>query len=287
MSLTRKTSEIVADDLEKQIEEKSLEPGDRLPTIDQLAIQYGVGKSTIREALSQLKARGLIQPRQGEGTFVSQDAQGALANIPLRLSGDVGELMQLLHVRRLIEGGCAATAAQEADDQDLLRLQNILKKMEAAVDNEELSRLYDIQFHMGIAQASKNPFLLRIMETMSDAMNATIRDSRWLWLYKGQQQTRQLYLDHLSIYEAIANRDAALAQRRIEAHLDNVTEALREYLKPKAVAAEAKAAEAKAAEAKAAEAKADGATGAGADVDTSAEAEDATGGGAGRERGRE
>ncbi|QSO47631.1 FadR/GntR family transcriptional regulator [Alicyclobacillus mengziensis] len=232
MSLTRKTSEIVADDLEQQIREKSLQPGDRLPTIDQLAIQYGVGKSTIREALSQLKARGLIQPRQGEGTFVSQDAKGALSNIPLSLSGDPGELIQLLNVRRLIEGGCAATAATEADEQNLLRLQNILKKMEAAVDNEELSRLYDIQFHMAIAEASKNPFLVRIMETMSDAMNATIRDSRSLWLYKSQQQNRQLYLHHLSIYEAIRLHDKELAQQRIEAHLDDVTEALREYLKP-------------------------------------------------------
>lgn len=229
MSLSRRTSEIVADDLQKQIKEGSLKPGDRLPTIDQLAVQYGVGKSTIREALSQLKARGLIQPRQGEGTFVKQDATGAFSNIPLTLTGNPEELVQLMEVRRLIEGGCASAAAKEADEQDLLKLFNIIKKMEAAVDNEELSRLYDIQFHMGIAQASKNPFLVKIMETMSDAMNATIRDSRSLWMYESQQQNTQLYLDHKSIYEAIAAHNPDLAQQRIEAHLDNVVAALREY----------------------------------------------------------
>lgn len=229
MSLVRKTSEIVADDLEKQIKEGSLKPGDRIPTIDQLAVQYGVGKSTVREALSQLKARGFIQPRQGEGTFVKQDAKGALSNIPLPLSGDPEALVQLLEVRQLIEGGCAAAAAKHADEQDLLRLFNILKKMEAAIDNEELSRLYDIQFHMGIAQASKNPFLVKIMETMSEAMNATIRDSRSLWMYESQQQNMQLYLDHKSIYDAISESNSELAQLRISAHLDNVVAALKEY----------------------------------------------------------
>ncbi|KPV42782.1 FadR/GntR family transcriptional regulator [Alicyclobacillus ferrooxydans] len=237
MGLVRKTSEVVADDLERQISDGSLKSGDQLPTIDQLAIQYGVGKSTIREAISQLKARGLVQPRQGEGTFVTpnandalQHANHALGNIPLALTGNPEELIQLLQVRRLIEGGCVVAAAESADETDMLRMANIVHKMQDAVDNEEMSRLYDIQFHMEIAKASRNPFLLKIMETISEALNQTIRDSRSLWLYRGQQQNHQLYLDHRSIYEAIHDRDAALAKQRIEAHLDNVSAALKEYL---------------------------------------------------------
>ena len=239
MGLVRKTSEVVADDLQRQISDGSLKSGDRLPTIDQLAIQYGVGKSTIREAISQLKARGLVQPRQGEGTFVTQSADfalqsanHALGNIPL-LTGNPEELIQLLQVRRLIEGGCAAAAAESGTEDDMLRMANIIHKMEDAMDNEEMSRLYDIQFHMAIAKASGNPFLLKIMETISEALNQTIRDSRSLWLYRGQQQTRQLYMDHLGIYQAIRDRDDVRAKERIEDHLDNVSAALREYLSSK------------------------------------------------------
>ncbi len=78
VGLIKKSYQVVAEELLKMIENGLLKPGDRIPTIDSLAEQYGVGKSTIREALSQLKARGLIEARQGEGTYVKMTASEAL-----------------------------------------------------------------------------------------------------------------------------------------------------------------------------------------------------------------
>jgi GntR family transcriptional repressor for pyruvate dehydrogenase complex len=226
MSLMKKSYQIVAEDLQKQIEEGALQPGARLKTIDKLAEQYGVGKSTIREALSQLKARGLIQSRQGEGTFVKNDATAALKKLPELTVSNHKELTHLLQVRKIIEAGCAEIAATAHDEQDEARLREILNNMAISSDNEEMCRIYDIQFHMAIAQATKNPFLQNMMESISEVMNYTIRDSRNLWLYSKDGSTNRLYQEHYEIFEAIRNRDTKKARRMLEKHLTRVEKAL-------------------------------------------------------------
>lgn len=230
MPLVRKTFEVVADELLARIDQGLLSPGDRIPTIDHLAQEFGVGKSTIREALSQLKAKGLIEARQGEGTFIKKRPEDSLSNVPLTVASDPASLMQLLEARILIERGCVGIAARMRDEQDLQNFEEIIAHMQLAIDQEELSRHYDIAFHMMIAQATKNPYLEQIMQGMSEAMNLTIRDSRSLWLYRGASQTRDLFEEHRSIFEAIQAKNADLAQQRIVAHLDHVRQALLEQL---------------------------------------------------------
>jgi GntR family transcriptional regulator, transcriptional repressor for pyruvate dehydrogenase complex len=230
MGLMRKSYEIVADDLEQMIENGALKPGDKLQTIDKLAEQYGVGKSTIREALSQLKARGLVESKQGEGTFVKKNANVTLKEIPILLTGDPAELYQLLQTRTIVETGCAALAALHHDEQDILFIEDILSKMASSLGQEDLSRMYDIQFHKAIASATKNPFLKQIMESVSEAMNPTIRDSRTLWLYKKEGTLTQLYGEHRDIFEAISSRNPVRARTLMEQHLNNVKSALDSHL---------------------------------------------------------
>ncbi len=226
MSLIKKSYQVVADGLQKMIEEGILQPGARLKTIDKLAEQYGVGKSTIREALSQLKARGLIESRQGEGTFVKQDATDALKALPALLISNREELTHLLQVRKIIESGCAELAALHHDEHDEKTLREILDNMMISRDNEEMGRIYDIQFHMAIAHATKNPFLRNIMESISEAMNQTIRDYRNLWLYSKDGSSTRLYQEHSEIFEAIRSRDPKKARRMTEKHLARVEKAL-------------------------------------------------------------
>ncbi|WP_035101904.1 FadR/GntR family transcriptional regulator [Aneurinibacillus terranovensis] len=226
MSLLKKSYQVVAEDLEKMIHEGVLKPGMKIATIDRLAEQYGVGKSTIREALSQLKARGLVESRQGEGTYVQKSAQFALTSMHPLIIGNREELTYLLQVRKIIETGCAELAAQQRDSSDLEKLEDILKKMSVSLENEEISRIYDIHFHMGIAAATKNPFLISMMEGISEAMNHTIRDTRNLWLYSKDESATRLYQEHYEIYAAIKERDAAKAKRLITKHLLRVEHAL-------------------------------------------------------------
>jgi GntR family transcriptional repressor for pyruvate dehydrogenase complex len=228
--LMKKSYEIVADELQKMIEEGLLAPGTRLKTIDQLAEQYGVGKSTIREALSQLKARGLIESRQGAGTYVKSNATAALHELPPLIVNNKKELMHLLQVRKIVETGCAELAALYHDEEDESNLRHIVNNMAISDDNEEMSRIYDIQFHMAIAKATKNPFLQKMMESVSDVMNKTIRDSRNLWIYSKDGSSKRLYQEHHEIVEAICARDAKKARRLLEKHLTRVEKSLEENL---------------------------------------------------------
>lgn len=130
----------------------------------------------------------------------------------------------------MIEGGCAEIAALAHDGQDEATLRDILNNMAASGDNEEMARIYDIQFHMAIAQATKNPFLKNMMESISGVMNYTIRDSRNLWVYSKDGSPKRLYQEHLEIFEAILSRDTKKARRTMEKHLARVEKALEEHL---------------------------------------------------------
>ncbi|WCK55111.1 FadR/GntR family transcriptional regulator [Aneurinibacillus sp. Ricciae_BoGa-3] len=226
MSLIKKSYEVVAEDLEKMIEEGIMNPGERIKTIDRLAEQYGVGKSTIREALSQLKARGLIESRQGEGTYVKRSAKVALTTLPPLIAGSAKELTYLLQVRKMIETGCAELAAQAREAEHLAQFEEILESMAVSIENEEMSRIYDIQFHRMIATSTGNPYLIKMMESLSDAMNHTIRDTRNLWLYSRHDSGVRLFQEHCEIYAAIKEQDGAKARDLVTHHLRRVEEAL-------------------------------------------------------------
>jgi len=228
MVLTKKNYQIVADEIGRMIAEGMLRPGDKIATIDRLAEQFGVGKSTVREALSQLKARNLIEARQGEGTYVKKNAAAAMASLPPLLSSPPDELLHLLQVRKVIESGCAELAALHRDEHDLTLLEQILEKMSLSVNSEESSRLVDIQFHTAIAAATKNPYLTAMMNSLSEAMNASIRDSRNLWLYARGDSSVRLWQEHQEIYQAIRDRDPEAARSRLLRHLEQVEQALHE-----------------------------------------------------------
>lgn len=231
MSLLRKSFEIIASELENQIQTHILKPGDRLPTIDQLSLQFNVGKSTIREALSQLKARGFIVVKQGDGTFVQNDLEATFSDINYPLTKDPQELYQLLSVRRILEGGCAEIAATSRDEHDLEELHKIINQLKSAVNNEELGRIYDIQFHHTLAKASKNPFMLKLMDTIAETMNLTIRDLRSPWIYRGEKTIKALFQQHLDILLAVEKGEPHAARKAMEAHIDHLREALEEHLK--------------------------------------------------------
>lgn len=225
MSLSKKSYEIIAEELQRIIESGLIKPGEKLDTIENLAKEYHVGRSTIREALSQLKARGLVESRQGGGTYVTSPAPGlsSLQEIPVT---NTMELSQLLQVRKIIEVGCIELATQLRDDSHIEELQRILDQMRDAVDNEEISQVYDVNFHLTIAKATQNPFLQTMMESISTVMSKTIRDTRNLWLYSKRESAERLYDEHQRMLQAIIDKDPETGSQVMRKHLSKVEEVL-------------------------------------------------------------
>ncbi|MGG6310805.1 FadR/GntR family transcriptional regulator [Paenibacillus macerans] len=225
MSLQRKIYEIITDELRRIIELDLIKPGEKLDTIDQLAAQYRVGKSTVREALSQLKALGLIESRQGGGTYVKKPGIESSAVLD-SLQTSNAELAQVLQVRKILEVGAAGLAAQYRTDEDIKEIGKIIEQMKDTVGNEEISGFYDTNFHFAIARASRNLILVTMMAHIADAMHRMIKDSCKLWLYSGKETADKLFEEHRKLFEAIRDGDPKAAAATMTKHLTQVENAL-------------------------------------------------------------
>lgn len=225
MNLQKKNYEIIADELQRMIQSGVVKPGDKLDTIDRLAVQYRVGRSTIREALSHLKAIGLVESKQGGGTYVkkvSMEKEDVLNS----LKHSHAELKQVLQVRKILEAGAVELAARYRTNANLDEMSQIILNMENAIGNEEISQIYDTNFHLLIAKASQNPILETMMGHISNIIFQTIQDSRKLWLYSEKDTAKKLFEEHKKIYESIREQDTKAAMETMSRHLGQVERAL-------------------------------------------------------------
>ncbi|WP_067929664.1 FadR/GntR family transcriptional regulator [Alicyclobacillus shizuokensis] len=222
MPLAKKAYEIVAEELKNQIEAGILKPGDKLATIDRLAQQWQVGRSTIREALGVLRAQGLIESVQGGGTFVTNNSVQYLKQRETGWMASAEELRELLQVRKILETGAIVLAAEQCSKEHLDELRLIVQQMRHAIGNEEVSPVLDVDLHRAIARATRNSLLVTMMEDISSTMMRTIRDTRRLWLYSEAESAMRLFEEHESMVEAIAAQDGKRAAEIMRKHLERV-----------------------------------------------------------------
>jgi len=225
-----KGSEIVQQHLLNRIVSGEYSPGSRLPTVADLASGYDVGRSTIREALSALKAMGYIDIKHGGGTFVSK--QLPTDNDPNKnvLSPSMDSLREVIEARKYIESGCSALAAERRTEEDLEALDEIIQLMINSVDDETQSEVADAAFHLQIAKASHNLLMIQLMESLNQRMSESIGESRKLWFYSERASAERLLAEHLLIYEAIKTKDAVLASNTMLQHLSKVEQVIKKHL---------------------------------------------------------
>jgi GntR family transcriptional repressor for pyruvate dehydrogenase complex len=216
----QKSSELVLEQIIQQIVSGTYSPGSKLPTVVVLSASFEVGRSTVREALSALKAMGWVDIRHGGGTFVSKqlpvegefDASGGLFE-------QADSLQEVQEVRKFIEVGCASLAAERRSQENLADLRQILSQMEAALGNEEESEQTDIHFHLQIAKASHNTLLIGMMESLTERLQASMKASRRLWFFTERASAELLLQEHRDIYQAIEAQDGKLAADKMMQHI--------------------------------------------------------------------
>jgi GntR family transcriptional regulator, transcriptional repressor for pyruvate dehydrogenase complex len=157
-----------------------LKPGDRLPPERELAEQFGVSRTVIRDAVKTLAGRGILHVKHGAGIFVTTSEEnaigrlGALSDI-LPLQGV--SLRDLFEIRKVLEAEGAEWAARRRNDYHLKRLRGILEDAYRNSENLELLSERDAQFHVAIAEASQNLVLVRVMLTLLDLLAKSRRES--------------------------------------------------------------------------------------------------------------
>ncbi len=213
-------SDRLASRIAQQIDSGALTPGDRLPTEQQFATAYGVSRTVVREAVHQLKSQGLVRSRQGSGVFVTAPpAHRAMAFDPQVLES-MDAVVQMVELRRVIEGEMAALAAVRATRAQVSDLKRALAAIDTATDSGELGVEEDMAFHRAIGAATGNPQFLRLLSILE----AYLRDA--MTVTKGYESMRadfmaRVRVEHRAILSAIAAGDAKAARRAaIQHHLD-------------------------------------------------------------------
>ncbi|MDF2723906.1 MAG: GntR family transcriptional regulator [Paenibacillus sp.] len=222
---SRKIYEQIAEQIKEQIVEGKLPPGHKLPSTRELTERYAVGRSTMREALSMLKAMGLIEIRQGEGCFVRKidDTEMAAPHFEY-LFTSMDAVVELLEARISLEVANAGLAAAKRTDEDLAALSAILSDMDNERETETVGEKQDMRFHLMLARATHNSIMVKLLETISAQVELTIRETRRVRLYANKQIASQLWREHKAIADAVADRDPERAQAAMRRHLTHVEE---------------------------------------------------------------
>jgi GntR family transcriptional regulator, transcriptional repressor for pyruvate dehydrogenase complex len=225
----RKIYEEVAEALIDMIKSGQLKSGDKLESVQQLAENFQVGRSAVREALSALRAMGLVEMHQGEGTYV-REFDSKMLSLPVYIAVLMKkeDVKNLLEVRRILEVGAVQAAAARRTDEQLAEIKEALDQMEAAND-QELGEEADFRFHMAIANASQNELLIGLMNNVSEMMVTTMRETRRLWLYSEKSTLDRLWKEHQQIYIAIQAQKGSEAQTLLLKHLKSVEGVLMNY----------------------------------------------------------
>ena len=205
------------------IKNGTLKPGDKLLPVHQLAEQFQVGRSAVREALSALRAMGLIEMKQGEGTYVRNfDPSSLTKSLNNKLLMKKEDILNLLEVRKVLEVGAVRAAAAKRTEANLQNMKHWLDEMAKSIGDEKAGEKADFHFHMGIAESSHNNILLELMNHVSEMIAETIGESRRIILYGEQTTSERLLEEHQSIYDAVLKQDVELAQQAMLNHLTNV-----------------------------------------------------------------
>lgn len=217
--------ELIAEQILQFIAEVGLQPGDRMPTENELAARLGTSRTVVREAVKILSAIGRVRAQKGRGLYVADD-EGMLGSSrwgSFFLPTDLDHVYMLFEFRRVQEAAAGRLAATRATPAELRTIEAAAEMCREgfATGRVDLFDQGDEDFHLSIAAASHNPFLV-----------AAIREARRL-----QRQSSTIGLsgtvgghapeaveEHMAIYRAIRDGDAEAAAQAATVHLDKTLE---------------------------------------------------------------
>jgi GntR family transcriptional repressor for pyruvate dehydrogenase complex len=214
--------------LSEEIESGRLAEGDKLPTEVELVKQLGVSRTVVREAVSRLRNAGLVEPRQGLGVFVMPRRIR-----PLDLEADAetpdtkSKVLQIVEVRRAMEGEAAYLAAARATLGDCARMREALTAIDAAVAAGGDGVDEDLAFHRSIAESTGNAVMVSTVRYLGEVLRSGIRVTR------ANEARRADFIEavrheHHAILAAIEARDAKAARAAARRHMKHAASRLQD-----------------------------------------------------------
>ncbi|MBX3029920.1 MAG: FadR family transcriptional regulator [Chloroflexi bacterium] len=218
-------NQVVAE-LERLILESRLGEGDRLPSERELAAQFGVSRTVVREAVRALAARRLVEVEGGRGTVVRAPTPATAAEsmrVLLRVQSSSADADKVTEVRRVLENEIASLAAVRRTPNDLRALDAIVQAAEAHLDDPDAFITEDIAFHQALAGATHNELFSIILDSLAGVM----QEVRMLALGIPGTPRRSL-THHRAVLEAVRAGDPIRARRAMDQHMDEARQTLHE-----------------------------------------------------------
>jgi GntR family transcriptional repressor for pyruvate dehydrogenase complex len=202
---------------EKKLEAGEWVPGDRLPTLPVLAKEYSVSVATVREVLRVLQSQNIISIEQGRGMFVNEHMMNLMnSDVPRdpKPIFTIGDLLQLIEVRSVIEPTFAEIAAKQAYADEITSICQSAERMSRLVERNESTVEEDLHYHLLIARATHNEVWIEIYEQLQERL----KSGRGHTNIPGMKEKAAHY--HLMIAEAIRERNPEKAKMHMVSHME-------------------------------------------------------------------
>ncbi|MHC1744224.1 MAG: FadR/GntR family transcriptional regulator [Syntrophobacteraceae bacterium] len=220
----KRISDQVFDQLKDLIFRGHLKPGEKLMTERDLAQSMGISRPTVREAINKLVAMGLLEHRQGQGTYVASPADSSDKNpLAVVMEGHDATLVELLEVRLGLECNAVSFAARRATEEDVQELESCLNQMESDISGGRLGSSADVAFHMAIAFATQNKVQIHIMRSFYNLLFYGIKENLER-LYSDPGNLGKVIAQHAAIVDAIRRHDPDGAHEAMKQHIVFVME---------------------------------------------------------------
>ncbi len=218
--------ERIVSQIEERIVAGELKAGDQLPSENELAKQFAVSRTAVREAIKTLREKRLVEIRPGKGTFIINGMPDAVRHSLglLMKFGPPNSSANLVEVREMVEPEIAALAARRVTDEDIAAMREAVETMETALADVDRFVEADLDFHLALAEATQNPIIPLLMDSIIDLLR---EERKLIGLVEGGLERGQSH--HKKILEAVIRRDSKAARKSMQDHLEQIrkdTEAL-------------------------------------------------------------
>lgn len=234
MDLSRKTRarscevDRIVREMESRVLDTTWAAQTRIPSERTLAETWNVSRSTVREAIQRLGARGLLVSRHGSGVFVTDRLHARIASPWAQLlSEHPVRRAETFEFRRVFECAMARFAAERASPAEVARMGELIERMEDAIEHGdvEAEAVADVDFHALLAAASHNAMFRHFNASVIAMMREHITMNTFDALHDGEeahQRTLARLVQHRKIYEAVCKRQPLAASQAMQAHIDFV-----------------------------------------------------------------
>ncbi|MAF15870.1 MAG: GntR family transcriptional regulator [Marinomonas sp.] len=210
----------VAKQLEAEITSGRIQVGNKLPTESALCDLFGVSRTVIREAITQLKSLGLVETRRGVGTTVTRSMSSETVFAYNVDPTAIKDILHILEIRMSVESAACALAAERRTEADLAKMERHFSEFDAALARGELARKEDYEFHLAICQATHNPFFKQFYEQFNKNVipRANLVNSN-LDHVASEEYLNRVRAEHEAILSSIRAKDADAAKEAMHQHL--------------------------------------------------------------------